>query len=62
MGRRRTLSNPSKGLLLILGLAVLFWIIIPIVLYLTLGIGAVEVFLVVNVIAMVAAVIFADRF
>jgi hypothetical protein len=56
------LTNQFKGLLLILGLAVVFWIIIPIVLYVTLGLPAVVVFVIVNVIAMAAAVIFADRF
>jgi len=55
------LSNQGKGLLLILVAAVLFWIILPIVLYLTLGIPAVAVFLVVNVVAMIAAVLFAHR-
>lgn len=60
-GKMKNLTNPSKGLLLIIVAAVLYWIIVPIVLYLRLGLLAVAVFLVVNVVAMVAAVLFADR-
>ena len=55
------MSNKSKGRLFVTVCAVLYWIILPTVLYLTVGFLAVIVFMFVNVVAMGGAVQFFGR-
>ena len=50
------MSSKSKGRLFVTVCAVLYWVILPAVLYLTVGTLAVVVFMLVNVVAMGGAV------
>jgi len=55
------MSNKSKGQFIVIVFAVLYWIILPTVLYLTMGILVVVAFMLVNVVAMEGAVRLASR-
>jgi hypothetical protein len=55
------MSNKSKGQLIVITFTVLYWIILPTVLYVTMGILVVAAFMLVNVVAMEGAVRLAGR-